>query len=146
MVLKFKWRKLMHDFPWNPGTFDNATSGGRITQSGYVWRDLGLHLESVIPPSPKGRRKKKQSWALTHLNSGHRICGLIGEVKDIFPLASEIAELTDWSFTGLYGWKKIDPELGDKFYSLIKKNEAKIKREGGSSDKKLAREIAVSRM
>lgn len=136
----------MDDLPWKAGTFDIATSAGIITQSGYILKDLGLHLESIIPPSSKGRRKGRKSWALTHLNSGHRVCSLIGDVKDVFPLASEIAELTDWSFTGLDGWKNIAPELKDKFYSLIKKNKAKIKREGGSSDKKLAREIAVSRM
>lgn len=136
----------MHDFPWKPGTFDIALFSGIETKYGYIWRDLGLHLESEILPSPKKRRKGRKSWALTHLNSGHRICDLIGEVKDIFPLASEIAELTDWSFTGLDGWKNIDPELGDKLDSFIKKNNAKIKRSGIHSNEKLAREVAVSRM
>ena len=136
----------MHEFPWKPGTFDIATSAGRITKSGYVWRDLGLHLESIIPPSSKGRRKGRKSWALIHLNSGHRVCSLIGDVKDVFPLASEIAELTDWSFTGLDGWKNIDPELKDKFSSIMEKNKAKITCERNQHNETIAREIALSRM
>jgi len=81
---------------------------------GYTYAGLGLHM--VHQGSPKGRRPPV--WTITHLNTGHRICEITAHAPVAFSNATAFAELTDWDFDGLAGWKNRDPELGEKVGKL----------------------------
>jgi hypothetical protein len=53
-------------------------------------------------------------WWLVHLNSGHGICKLAGQPIDVLPVATRLAECTDWSFSDIRGWQNTDPDLPRK--------------------------------
>jgi hypothetical protein len=113
---------------WQPRDFLIAHVAGPQTVPGYVYRGLGIHMQ--MKGSPKGRRKPV--WALTHLNTGHAICRLHGLVADAFPIATEVAECSDWAgFDGLTGWRNQDPDLPEKVKAIAAKN-PKIMTSGGS--------------
>lgn len=84
----------------------------------YVYKGLALRIE--INGSPKGRRKP--TWSLMHIGSGHNVCLITGTAADVFPVAAEIADECDWSFGGLSGWKNQDPELPKKVIAWMKRH------------------------
>lgn len=61
-------------------------------------------------------------WWIVHLKSGYRVLRMEGEARDVMPLATEVAEITDWSFDGPTGWRKTDPELAGKLAMVWAKN------------------------
>lgn len=127
---------------WQPATFKVAMAGGLREVSGYVFRGLGLHL--VIDASPKGRRPA--SWSLSHLNTGHRIALVKGDVQTVFPIAHEVATCTDWeAFTSLSGWRNTDPELKTKVEAIAARFPASLDRMAGQGSEAMASEIAMER-
>lgn len=113
---------------------------------GYVYRGLGLHL--AISSSRRRRKtqsEKPQTWALTHLGSGHRVAFIRGRVAVAFPIAAEIAECGDWSFDGLEGWRNVDPELPKRVFAIIERHGRKIWLGGGGCSHDAARAVAMAR-
>lgn len=100
---------------WKPETFEVAMPWGVSAKTGYTYRGLGLW--QVMAPSPKGRRPAV--WSLTHLGSGHMICGLKGDVATAFPVATEIAEAGDWDFLSLSGWKDRFPDAVARIREIL---------------------------
>lgn len=78
-----------------------------VSYAGFTYLGLGLNMVQVR--SEKHHRATK--WCLTHLGSGHAIAFIKGEMKTVFPIATELAELIDWTFTGLTGWKQTEPQM-----------------------------------
>jgi hypothetical protein len=127
---------------WRPAKFKRADKfDGAIETSGYSYRGLGLQLS--IAQSPKGRRSPV--WLLIHLNSGHVICQISGIVAKALPIAAEIAECTDWSFSGLDGWNNTDPNLLSKVKNLGERYPKHIISISGTSDRVIAEQISAER-
>lgn len=124
---------------WEASEFLIAGSAGVHSVAGYTYKGLGMHI--AVEASPKGRRPPV--WCLTHLGSGHGICRIPGNVTTAFPIASEIAEIGDWSFDGLTGWLNRDPDLLVKSLAIIEKN--KCQRGYRTANDTMARLIAVAR-
>lgn len=99
---------------WRPARYMVAGPCEPREVLGYTHAGLGLHM--IHKGSPKGRRPPV--WAITHLNTGHRVCGITAHAPVAFSNATAFAELTDWDFDGLKGWKNRDPELGAKVGKL----------------------------
>lgn len=128
---------------WSPAEILIASAPGMVgSRQGYVWRGLGIHM--VHGASPKGHRPPV--WLLTHLGSGHAVCRITGHVAKAFPIASEIADLTDWSFDGVNGWRNTDPDLAAKFRNLIARYPKNVSVGSGlANDHDTARLIAMAR-
>lgn len=103
---------------WQASSYQIANPGGTRAVVGVVFKGLGLHM--VAPPSPKGR--VPGYWVLTHLNSGHRIAALTGPAAQVKAVATEVAELTDWDFAGVDGYRNMDPELPKRFAEVTKRH------------------------
>ena len=124
---------------WRPAKFKRADKfDGAIETSGYIYRGLGLQAQS-----PRGRRPP--IWLLIHLNSGHVICQISGVVAKAFPIAAEIAECTDWGFSGLDGWNNTDPDLPSKVRNFAEKYGKHIISISGASDRVIAEQISAER-
>lgn len=127
---------------WKPEIFEYAAGFGRTAKAhGYTAKGLGLDI--AIKQSPKGKRPPK--WRLIHLNTGHAICYIDGFVADAFPIASEIADLIDWDFDGLYGWRNRDPDLPAKLKEIAERNKRMTIRGGGNQDEQSAVAISMAR-
>ena len=127
---------------WRPAKFKRADKfDGAIETSGYIYRGLGLQMS--IAQSPRGRRPP--FWLLIHLNSGHVICQISGVVAKAFPIAAEIAECTDWGFSGLDGWNNTDPDLPSKVRIFAERYPKHIISISGASDRVIAEQISAER-
>lgn len=127
---------------WMPGNFQRALGGyGATDAAGYVYRGLGMVI--VVRASPKGHRPP--TWALVHLNSGHKVASIKGFVADAFPIASEIAECADWDFNGLDGWRNQTPELPQLVRAIIERNSKRAEFRSGGGDQEIAAQISASR-
>lgn len=127
---------------WTYSQFLRAGADGARKVYGYAHKGLGMQF--VWDGSPKGRRPP--TWCLYHLNSGHRICLIHGKSETAFPIALEIAELTDWDFDGLDGWRNREPELPAKVAAVAQKYPKALEMaygNGGNED--TARQIAMAR-
>lgn len=119
-----------------------AYPGGPIAKAGYAWRGLGLFV--AVPASPKGRRPAK--WSLTHLGSGHAIAFLTGDVRTVFPVASEVAMAGDWTFDGLQGYKNQFPDAAERLSEIIARHPTVIVRsQGGAAHEGAAQAVATAR-
>ena len=127
---------------WRPAKFKRADKfDGAIETSGYISRGLGLQMS--IAQSLRGRRPP--FWLLIHLNSGHVICQISGVVAKAFPIAAEIAECTDWGFSGLDGWNNTDPDLPSKVRNFAERYPKHIISISGASDRVIAEQISAER-
>lgn len=127
---------------WKPDRFKIATrTKGVGDVAGYTYKGLGMRCH--MRGSPKGRRPPW--WNLTHLNSGHKVVSLHLHDAHAFDVATQIADLSDWDFETLDGWKNRDPALRDKVASLLS-TIGHVKLGGPDHDEKAAREIALSRL
>ena len=117
-----------------PGARPLAVDG--VTRAG-----LGLRL--VVPASPKGRRPA--IWSLTHLNSGHRIATLHGDAAAVRQVADAVAELGDWTFGGLDGWRNVDPELPARLGQLVERFPKVLRFGGPERDRDQATAITLAR-
>ena len=114
---------------WKPETFPIALGPHSIDhRAGYTYRGLGIHMS--MKASPKGRRPPR--WKVTHLGSGHAVAVIDGDVAGAFPIATEIAECSDWDFDGLDGWRNRDPELPSKVQEIIARHGKRARKPGGA--------------
>lgn len=117
-----------------------AMPSGPLDKPGYAWRGLGLF--QAIPGSPKGRRPA--TWSLTHIGSGHAIAFLKGDVRTVFPIASEIALAGDWTFEGLDGWRNQFPDASERVSEIIARYPKIVSRAaGGGRNEDIARAVAM---
>lgn len=128
---------------WEPGEFLIAQTDGVHTRTGYVYRDLALFIDRPAI----GRRPPQ--WSLTHLGSGLQVAFIKGRVAAVFPIASKIAECSDWDFDGPDGWRNRDPDLGVKVANILSRHKnAGVNAHGEHAHdlvRKVAREIAERR-
>lgn len=124
---------------WEPDRYMVASALGEPQEvAGYSYRGLGLHL--VNAPSPKGRRPGV--WSLTHLNSGHRIAFVLGNVPTALAAAAKVAKLGEWDFEGVSGWRNRDPELPARLGALIAATPAL--RVAAGNDRDTGQAVAIS--
>src|SRR5271154_5226172 len=106
---------------WVQEIFLRAENGRTtpVNTNGHVYRGVGLF------------ERKPNIWDLFHLGTGHLIFkNIYGKRGDVFSIATEIAEMTDWSFDGIGGWKNTDPELPEKMAGIMKRHR-RLSRSGG---------------
>ena len=127
--------------PFEPGTILCAHQTMPIPHAGYVYNGVGIY--KTQEGSPKGRRPPK--WALIHLGSGHRICIIAAHFLDACHIAYDIANLGDWSFDGIKGWKNVDPELPRKLEDYAAKD-MRIELTPGKGNENAARAVLMSRV
>lgn len=130
---------------WKAASYDIAVAGGPSEVSGYIHLGLGLHIQ--FRASHRTKNKNAHTWSLTHLNTGHRITALKGDIATVFPLATEMAECADWDFIGLTGYENQDPEIISKLEKVLRKH-GLLKNDRlvpGRSDEDVARQIAETR-
>ncbi len=126
---------------WKPAEKYKIVVGPRIEDvTGYTYNGLGLRMH--MRGSPKGRRPPM--WNLTHLNSGHKIVSLHLHDTLAFKVATQIANLGDWSFNTLGGWRNRDPELRNKVAALLA-TYGQVQLGGPEHDEAAARKIALER-
>lgn len=97
---------------WTFKKFLIATHDGIKSVEGYIYRGLGIHLK---------RRGNPPLWTVTHLRTGHRILFLRAAYEKAISIATELAEVTEWDFDGLYGWKNRDPDIKAKVTAIEEK-------------------------
>lgn len=137
------------DEEWKVSSFRIGRCGlldGVEIVSGYEYRGLGLHMEEPARPARGKRKATGPVWHLSHLETGHLVHRLRGDAATVFPVATEIACCTDWTFSSIYGWKDRDPELPNKVREFAKKHACVIaKRTGVPANEEIAREISHAR-
>lgn len=126
---------------WPAANFSIAMPQGPVSRSGYAWRGLGLFM--ISSGSPKGKRKPK--WSLTHLGSGHAIAFIDGDVREAFPVASEIALAGDWTFDGLEGWRNQFPDAPQRVAEIVARHRNVTKSGSGHRNEDVARQVAAAR-
>lgn len=119
---------------WISNSFMIAGPEGISEVDGFTYSGLGLH------------KIGRYRWSVTHLESGHRVVEVLGSEKDAKKAAVTVADLTDWTFRSLDGWRNTDPDLPEKIAKLTFFDPC-IVRAGGSSSHgaDLARQIAEAR-
>lgn len=120
---------------WRRGDLLIATPSGPQQVSGYSYRGVGLHLDA------------KPLWMISHQATGHALIHIVADRAVRFVIATEIAECTDWTFSGLDGWKNMDPELDAKLGVIGKKYSRylAVKPGRGGQNENVARQISQSR-
>lgn len=104
---------------WSEETFMATVVGAEFVMEvrGWVYRRPGArngHVGLCIDGAGQ--------WWLVHLQSGSRILKMEGEARGVLPLATEFAEMTDWSFRGAGGWRQTDPTLVKRIAEIWAKN------------------------
>ena len=102
---------------WAPGSFWISTEEGVDRVSGYVRKGMGLRHHGWATPLDW------TEWTLTHLGSGAAVMDLAGRVAVVFPVASEVADCTDWTaFDLASGWRQVDPDLIERLAAIVEKH------------------------
>ena len=83
-----------------------GTVDGPVVAGGRIYRGVGLHWSGL-------------TWNVTHLRSGHRICGIRLAKFAAQQIATEIAECGDWEWSAWGGWKNSDPGLLQRTSALL---------------------------
>ncbi len=127
---------------WIYQPYKIASPAGIKTVDGLTYKGIGIHMKF-----PSGV-VKPPFWEITHLNSGHRICYIAAPLERTRQIATEIADMADWDFQGLEGWRNLDPEIRDKMNAIEEKYHPDIVRKGGKHplDPDQAREIMLKRL
>lgn len=125
------------DTRWIRGSFRNAIDPDRL-EDGLLCG--GLALTKLWNGSPKGLRAP--AWTLTHIGTGHTVCNF--EARDPFPFADAVVDAGNWQFSGLDGYKNLDPDLPTKVRQVLRSSpNAKLLSAGGRSDEAAARAVAM---
>lgn len=94
-----------------------------VTVNGVVHeRGIGVH------------RVGEEKWLLIHVRSGHAIVRLDLPEIEAIAVATEIAELGDWTFESLQGWQNHQPLLPGKMQALVELYAPAIVIPGGFSN------------
>jgi hypothetical protein len=130
------------DGKWMPGTFLIAEFGGGVSKGrGLLYRGLAIRMS--MKGSPKGRRPP--TWTLYHVGSGHVVCNVEAPAETAMLIATEVAEVGDWSFEGLLGYVNVDPEIRERTLDVLSRYPKAIKRGGGCPNETAARAVAMAR-
>jgi hypothetical protein len=128
---------------WLRAELEIATEGGLRSVRGYIHLGLGLHRRKGTKVY-QGHREP--IWTLTHLNTGHMVCEIIGSFSQCRAIATVLAECSCWNdIAGLKGWTNIDPDLPTKVRQIISENK-RCARYSGTVCEESAREIYVNRI
>lgn len=99
---------------WKPKKYWIATVGGPVEVGGHTYAGLGLHLKlSMLKRSPQ-----PPLWVLSHIGSGHRVLFIKAPQEKAIEIATEVAEMSDWAFYGLHGWKNMAPGIKEKILNI----------------------------
>ncbi len=85
------------------------------------------------------------SEVVFHLGTGHCFCALKGSPSEILEVGTQLAELGDWTFDSLAGWKNQFPEVTEKLLGLQGRYPHIVVPMEGEEDEALAREISWGR-
>ncbi|WP_298697381.1 hypothetical protein [uncultured Brevundimonas sp.] len=80
-----------------------------------------------------------------HLGTGHGFCALKGSPAEIVEVGTQLAELGDWTFDSLAGWKNQFPDVTEKLLNLRDRYPLVVVPMEGDEDEDLARKIALAR-
>jgi hypothetical protein len=100
---------------WRPAKFFRAIPGkDPIEAWGYEWRGLVLRHTGWATPRTQTR------WSLVHIGSGGTIAHFAGNVATVFPVATAIAQCSDFTLFDLPdGWRQTDPDLAQKIAAIF---------------------------
>ena len=99
---------------WSSTTFLISLPSGPAFVSGYTHRGIGMHHDGWRRP------RKLTEWTVTHLGSGAIVARLRGDVFTVFPIATAIAECSDWTLFDMPdGWRQTDPDLRAKVRAIL---------------------------
>lgn len=99
-----------------------ARADGVKEVNGIVIEGLGLYLFSrwrCRNVKKDGTRTLKTIFVVVHLGSGHTVCSLESDFETAVNIVRHLQTLTDWTFTGLEGFKNVDPDLPEKFEAWL---------------------------
>ncbi|WP_341896427.1 hypothetical protein [Sphingobium sp. YR657] len=135
---------------WRPSQFQIAAWGDSVDIAHGIERNgIGFYVHSKIVARYRrkdGTRRIDWRFSATHLNSGHAV--RFFETRDprsIIPAVDDLADLCDWSFDGLDGWKNFVPDLPDRMQAWHRRHEMAARSGGGMRSEAAARVIAMSR-
>lgn len=126
---------------WLPGKMLIAVAGKPLKRNGLIYGGLGIW--QLVPAAPPFF--ETATSALYHLGTGHTICSLLGEEEDILPPATDIADLLDWTFDGLEGWRNLLPDLPARLAEIERQFPKIVRRTNGASDENIARAVFMAR-
>jgi hypothetical protein len=117
--------------------------------NGFVYRGLGLYQSSATKARYRrkdGTRRVYETWVITHLNTGHAVRTLFDcPAPRAFMLATDLADMADWTFDGLDGWKNTCPDMPDLLQDWHRRHELKGMPAGGGRDESVAQAIGMKR-
>ncbi len=126
---------------WKDAAYLESQCGTVRNVRGLVYR--GLAMRKLWKGSPKGRRPP--CWVLVHMGTGHAVLNITAHMVEAFDIATEFAEMADWTFEGLQGYINQDPDLPVKVRQKAAPFGSKISFGGGGNNEELAREVAMAR-
>ena len=126
---------------WIAGPITVILFGEIIRRQGRSYNGVGL--VRMIEPISKYQMPATES--VFHLGTGHLICHLTGNPGITYSVATQLAELGDWSFDSLGGWKNHFPDVREKLLGLLERYPHVIIPAKGDQSEPLAREIVISR-
>lgn len=81
---------------------------------------LGVFLEAAADPPGAGDDWLDDIWCICHLNTGHAVARVEGQRIAAFQIGEELAGIGDWTFTGIEGWKNLQPDLPQKVAETVR--------------------------
>lgn len=121
---------------WLDQRFERVMIGGIAIVRGPVYKGLGLTRSLT----------ESGVWYLIHLGSGHAVCQIqTHSVERVKLIGATFAEIADWDFMGLNGWKNRDPEIWDKTTFLIRSFPECAAGDGTKTDDRKAISIGLRR-
>lgn len=109
---------------WRAASFLIAFQDGPERRAGYAQNGLGLWVQR------QGTRHSKPIWCLSHIGTGHLVARFSGYADYVFPIASDISALGDWTFLGLDGYKNRMPDLKERLQEVLLKHKIRDRMTG----------------
>lgn len=102
---------------------------------GLTYRGIGLYFD-----------REAENFDVLHLGSGHRLASIRGRDRALAKeLAGQIADLGDWTFDGLDGWRNSDPQIIDRLRALMAKHPDEIIQHPANQSPQGAQRVAQER-
>lgn len=124
-----------------------AVFGGTESVESITIGGLGLRLYSSYRcrnVKKDGTRTVRTYFAITHLGSGHALGWFECSFDQAVQYIRDIEALGDWSWTGLYGFMNLSPELPEKYRQWAKARNIKTGG-GGAGNEATATAISQTR-
>lgn len=103
----------------------------------------GLGIVNVMEAVPEFH--SPAATMVFHLGTGHGLCILQGDSQETTEVATQLAELGDWTFDTLAGWRNRFPDVGEKLRAVRDRHPEVLRPLTGEQDEELAREVFGSR-